>query len=95
MISAAPVMMLPVDLRPNATECDRIEIRTSLVVSLANPAEKEHFVVHRQAEKNREQEDREPGFDGLHLLESEDLVPDAFLENEHEQSVRSADRQKV
>ena len=69
--------------------------RRCCVVALLDPAEQEHLVVHREAEQDREQEERHPGLDRVHLLEAEETGADAVLEDEHEQPVRGADREQV
>ena len=92
MISAAPVMSRAVEPTPNAIERRGV---AGLPVALLDPAEQEHLVVHREAEEDREQEERHPGLDRVDLLEAEELVPDALLEDEHEQSVGGCDRQQV
>ena len=66
---------------------------TGLRVALLDPAQQEHLVVHREAEEDGEEEERHPRLDVSHLLEAEELVADAFLEDEHQQSVSGADRE--
>ena len=53
------------------------------------------MVVHREPEEDGEEEERQPRLDRVHLREAEELVADAFLEDEHDQPVRGADREQV
>ena len=92
MMSAAPVMSRAVEPTPKATEPGGV---AGLRVALLDPAEQEHLVVHREAEEDGEEEERHPGLDRVDLLEAEELVPDALLEDEHEQSVGGSDREQV
>ena len=92
MISAAPVMMRAVEPTPKVTAS---VVSPRLVVALADPAEQEHLVVHREAEQHREEEERHPGLDRVRLLEAEQIGADALLEDEHEQAVGGADREQV
>ena len=64
MISAAPVM---IRAGRRDAERDRFAVVVRLVVVLTDPAEQEDVVVHRQAEQDREEEEREPGLDRLDL----------------------------
>ena len=67
MISAAPVMIRAVE----ATPCsDGLLVSPARVVPLADPAEQEHLVVHRQPEEHREEEERHPGLDRVRLARS-------------------------
>ena len=91
MMSAAPVMMRLVAFSPTATASTT---PVGAVEVLAYPAEEEHVIVHAQAEEDAEQEQRHPGFDGR-LLEAEQLMSYAHLEDEHQHAVRGADRQKI
>ena len=57
--SAAPVMILAVELTP---EGDRAVVVAGQVVALADPAEQEDVVVHRRPEDG-EEEEQDPGLD--------------------------------
>ncbi len=72
MISAAPVMM---PRGRGDAERDRLGGVAGLVVALADPAEQEDLVVHREAEQHREEEERHPGLDRVDLLEAEQAAP--------------------
>jgi zinc protease len=50
---------------------DRLGVVLGLVVLLADPAQQEHLVVHRKAEQDREEEQRQPRLDRLDLGEVE------------------------
>ena len=92
MISAAPVMRRAVEPTPKATAS---VVSPVCVVALADPAEQEDLVVHREPEEDGEEEERHPGLDRVRLLEAEQLGADALLEDEHEQAVGGADREQV
>ena len=53
------------------------------------------MVVHREPEEDGEEEERQPGLDRVHLRKAEELVADAFLEDQHDQAVRGTDREQV
>ena len=53
------------------------------------------MVVHREAEQHAEQEQRDPGLDGVDLHEPEQTGAVALLHHEHQQAVGGADRQQV
>ena len=53
------------------------------------------MVVHRQAEQDHEQEQRQPRLDRAGALEAEQLLAVALLEDQHEHAVGGADRQQV
>ena len=92
MISAAPGD----EARGRADpERDRVVGRPRLRVALADAAEQEDLVVHREPEEDGEEEERHPRLDDGDLLEAEELVPDALDEDEHEQPVGGADREQV
>ena len=88
MMIAAPVMIPPVVRRPYATAS---VLSPGLVVLLPDPRQQEHVVVHRQAEQDREQEQREPRLDRIDLLEPERVRDGlaerrtALLEDQHDQ----------
>ena len=65
------------------------------VVRLANAAEDEDVVVHRQAEQDHEEEDREERVDSARELEAQKPLPPAVLEHEHEDTVGGPDREQV
>ena len=69
MISAAPVMILAVDATPPTTAS---VVEPVSVVALLDPAHQEDLVVHRESKEHRKQEQRHPGVDGGHFLESEE-----------------------
>ena len=74
---------------------DRVVVAHAAVHGFADAAEDEHVVVHRQAEQDHEQEQRDPGGDAADRLEVEQLLAVAVLEDEHEDAVGGADRQQV
>ena len=74
---------------------DRVVVAHAAVHGLADPADDEHVVVHREAEQDHEQEERDPGRDATDRLEVEQLLAVAVLEDEHEDAVGGADRQQV
>ena len=92
MISAAPVISRPVERTPKH---DGLRVVVGLVVALADAAQQEDVVVHREAEEDGEQEDRQPGLDALDLLEAEQAGADALLRHQHEQPVRGAHGEQV
>ena len=49
----------------------------------------------RECEQHREQEDRHPGLDSLHLLEAQQVDGEAVLEDQDEQAVGRTDREQV
>ena len=49
-------------------EGNGVSVVVRLVVTLADPAEQEDVVVHRQTEQHGEQEQRDPGLNSLDLL---------------------------
>ena len=67
---------------------DGVAVVAGLPVALADAAEQEHVVVHREPEEDREQKQRHPGFDRVDLREAEELVADAVLEDQHQQRRR-------
>src|SRR6202012_2221305 len=68
----------------------------AVVVFFTDAGQQEHFVVHRQAEQEREHRDRYPHSDrpGRGLAEQQ-LSPDAVLPDQHGDAVGRADRQHV
>ena len=92
MISAAPVMMRPVEAIPCAIASSLSPVAVEL---LPDPAQQEDVVVHREAEEDREQKQRDPGLDRLDLLKAEKLVSDTLDEHEHQQAVGSGDGEQV
>ena len=48
-----------------------------------------------EAEQHGEKEDRKPRFNRVCLLETEYLVADTFLEDEHQQAICGADRKQI
>ena len=65
----------PSRCRPTATDS---ALSLGQVVVLLDPAEQEDVVVHREAEEDREEEERQPGLDRLDLLEAEEVRPGAL-----------------
>ena len=53
------------------------------------------MVVHREPEQDGEEEERQPRLDRLDLREAEELVADALLEDEHDQTVGRSHREQV
>ena len=92
MISAAPVIRRAVEPTPKEIAP---AVSPVCAVALLDPAEQEHLVVHREAEEDGEEEERHPRLDRVDLLEAEEVVADALLEDEHEQAVGGADREQV
>ena len=81
--------------RRRDAERHRLGRVAGLVVALSDPAEQEHLVVHREPEEHGEEEQRHPRLDRVRLLEAEQIGADTFLEDEHQQAVRGADREQV
>ena len=79
MIAAAPVMMPAVEPTPKITASP---VSPRLVVALADPAEQEDLVVHRETEEHAEHEQRQPGQDAFDLGETEQVRADTLLEDE-------------
>ena len=55
------------------------------VVALADPAEQEDVVVHREPEEDGEEEEWDPGLDRIPPARTEETRADPLLEDEHEQ----------
>ena len=62
---------------------------------LADPADDEHVVVHREAEEDHEQEQRHHRLDPVRGADAEHALADAVLEDEHEHAVGGGHRQQV
>ena len=62
---------------------------------LADPADDEHVVVHREAEEDHEQQQRHHGLDPVRGADAEQALADAVLEDEHEHAVGGGHRQQV
>ncbi len=62
---------------------------------LADPAEDQHVVVHREAEQDHEQEERQPGADPSVGVEAEQRLAQPVLEDEDEDPVGGAHREQV
>ena len=92
MISAAPVISRAVER--DAARDGFVGVASS-GVALADPAEQEHLVVHGEPEEDREEEERDPRLDHVHLLEAEQVGAHTVLEDEHEEPVGGADREEV
>ena len=92
MTAAALVMTPAVLLMPWATALLRGH---AAVDQLADPAQDEHVVVHREAEQDHEQEQRQPGRDAADRREPERLLTVAVLEDQRQHAVGRADRQQV
>ena len=65
------------------------------IVTLADAAEDEHVVVHRQPEQDHEQEQRQPRRDASDRGEAEHRLQVAVLEDPDQHAVRRADGQQV
>ena len=92
-ISAALVTRRPVRPIPSTTA---VVGRAGAVVRLAHPAEDEHLVVHRDAEQEREDDDRHLDVDRARRLDAPDrLGSEAVLPDEDHQPPGGADRQQV
>ena len=65
------------------------------VVGLPDSAEDEHVVVHREAEQDHEQEDRQPVGDTAVRLEAQQALAPAPLEDGDEHAEGRADREQV
>ena len=59
---------------------------------LADPADHEHVVVHRQSEQHHEQEQRQPGDDRAHRREAQHPLRPGALEHQDQQAVRGRRR---
>ena len=73
----------------------RVVVAHAALNGFADAAEDEDVVVHREAEQDHEQEQRDPGRDAADRLEVEQLLAVAVLEDQHEHAVGGADRQQV
>ena len=90
--SAALVTVLAVVRIPRSTaSCGR----EAAVDELADPAEDEDVVVHREPEEHGEEEERQPGDDAAVRVEAEHALQVALLEDPDEHAVRRADREQV
>ena len=85
--SAALVTVLAVVRMPRSTASS---VEQPAVDELADPAEDEHVVVHREAEQHREQEERQPGDDAAVRVEAEQALQVAVLEDPDEHAVGGA-----
>ena len=90
--SAALVTAPPVAATPSAAAS---RARESGATRLVHPFEHEHRVVHRQAEQDYEQEQREPGDDRTISCEAEQRLRPVVLEDGDEHAVGGTDRQQV
>ena len=92
MTIAALVTTPAVDLIPCATASS---MRRAAVERLADPADDEDVVVHREAEQDHEQEQRHHGVDPVGGADAEQTLAEAVLEDEHEHAVGGGDREQV
>ena len=90
--TAALVTTPAVALMPCATASS---VRSPRVDRLADPADDEHVVVHREAEQDHEQEQRQPRRDPADGLEVEQALEVAVLEDPGDHAVGGADAQQV
>ena len=73
---------------------DRLVRRHALIDALADAADDEDVVVHRQSEQDHEQEHRHERLDPSRRG-ADQSAPDAVLEDEHEDAVGGSDRERV
>src|SRR6266545_3788247 len=74
---------------------DRFLRPLTRVDAFLDAAEDEHVVVHRQAEQDHEQEQRQPGSNREGAREAEDALCPPVLEHDDEQTVRGTDGKQV
>ena len=74
---------------------DRLVHRVALLEPLADPADDEHVIVHREAEQDHEQEQRDHGRDAGGRGEAEEALADPVLEDQHQDPVGRRDGQAV
>ena len=75
--------------------CDRLVGAGAAVERLADPADDEDVVVHREPEQDHEQQQRHHRVDPRGGAEAEQALAEAVLEDEHEHAVRGGHRQQV
>ena len=90
-ISAALVTSLPVRARPSSIA---LLGRAGLVVGLAHAREHEDLVVHREAEQEREDHQRDPGRDRLRRRDVPERRAVALLEDEDDDPERGRERER-
>ena len=66
-----------------------------LIESLSDATHQEDVIVHRKAEEDGKEKERNPEGDHVQLFEAEDLVQKAVLEDEHKQPVGGPDGKQV
>ena len=91
-MSAALVTSFPVRARPSSIARS---VEPRLVVRLAHPREHEDLVVHREAEEEREDHQRDPRRDRLRRRDVPERRAVALLEDEDDDPVRRAERDEV
>ena len=91
-ISAALVTSLPVRASPSSIAWFG---RAGLVVGLAHAREHEDLVVHREAEQEREDHQRDPGGDRLRRRDVPERRAVALLEDEDDDPERGRERDEV
>ena len=74
---------------------ERVLRRLSRIHALLHSAEDEHVVVHREAEEDHEQKERQPRGDREVAREAEDALSPGVLENGDEDPVSGPDREQV
>ena len=87
MIEAALVIVPAVTAMPRATAARGVE---PAVPRLLDPREDEQVVVHRKAEQDREDEDRDPALDDPAGHDPELLGEPAVVEDQHQHAERRA-----
>ena len=89
--SAALVTSLPVRARPSSIAFVR---GAGLVVGLAHAREHEDLVVHREAEEEGEDHQRDPGVDRLRRVDAPDRRAVALLEDDDDDPERRRERER-
>ena len=92
MMSAAEVMTRAVVVMPTITDS---VLSSAVDVLLADAAEEEHLVVHREPEQDREHEHRDEADDRQRLVDADAGRAPPLLEHEHDDAVGGADREQV
>ena len=92
MIIAALEIVFAESARPPATAA---AVVVGLVVALLDAREQEHLVVHREAEHDRQHQRRRQRVDVAEVVEADDAVEPALLEDDHQHAVGRADREQV
>ena len=74
---------------------DGARVVLHVVPRLAHPRDEEHLVIHREPEQHGEQEDRDPAFDLIDLVQPREAVAEAPAEEDDEHPVARRDREQV